>query len=79
MGHCVLNDTAFYSFLVKAFQFGRDCLLAPRSHHLNLFIAVLKQLAAAIRYMLIIFLFHCETRFALVDFVLANNMFNFHT
>lgn len=36
MGHCVLNDTAFYCFLVKAFQFGRDGILAPRSHHLTM-------------------------------------------
>lgn len=34
LGHCVLNAAAFYCFLVKAFQFGRDAILAPHSHHL---------------------------------------------
>lgn len=33
LGHYALNATAFYCFLVKAFWFGHDGILAPHSHH----------------------------------------------
>lgn len=40
LGHYALNAIAFYCFLVKAFRFGHDGILAPHSHHHHLTMVV---------------------------------------